>query len=302
MKNEIEDVVAKWNRDNSVRNLSKESLETYRASTRDFLLYFESAGIRRFKQLTSDVVKNYIAHQQLRECSARTINNRLKALRRLCNFYRNEVNKDYKLPAFVFQKESLSARTPCTDTEVYRIIENITPTRASSVLAAFILETGVRSKTVRNIRIEDLDLEQRRVLCRVTKNRDPLVLPLSKMICELLKAYLECFDMRSGYLFVNSKGGRLYDRSAVYKIVTRFLRNDCGLDRSGVHLFRYTFCRIMVENNCNAMILQKWLGHRTMDETKKYVRLYSDELTKVCEEVTPFAENGKFLKNFKKNP
>lgn len=297
MRNEIEEVVAQWNRDNLVRNLSRDSMETYMASTKDFMMFFQKCGVKRFKQITNDVVKDYIASQQLRGCAARTINNRLKALRRVCHFYRAECKEGYVIPKFSFQREAMSSRTPCSNAEVYRIIENIKPSRADSVLVAFILETGVRSKTVRNIRIEDLDLKQGRVLCRVTKNHEPLVLPLCTTVRELLKAYIEYFDIKNGYLFTNSIGGQLYDRSSVWKIVTNFLKNVCGLERSGVHLFRYTFCRIMVENNCNPMILKEWLGHRTMEETKKYVRLYSDDLAQICEKVTPLARDGKIFKN-----
>lgn len=298
MKNEIEEVAGKWHRDNVVRNLSKESLETYNASLKDFLKYFDTVGVKRFKQITKDVIKSYIESQQQRGCSPRTINNRLKALRRLCNFYHTEMKPQYEVPKFILQKEAMSNRTPCTDEEVYRIIENISPNRKDSVLVALILETGIRSKTARNIMVEDLDLERGRLLCRVTKNGDPLVLPLCESIRLLLREYLHVFHLKSGYLFPNNIGGQMFDRSSIYKTITNFLRKICGLDRSGVHLFRYTFCRIMVENNCNAMILQKWLGHRTMDETKRYVRLYSDEMAKLSEEVTPLAANGKFLKNF----
>ena len=82
------------------------------------------------------------------------------------------------------------------------------------------------------------------------------------------------YSKEDGYLFRNRNGGGMYDRSTVYKFVKRYLRR-CGVQKSGAHLFRYTFGKIMVENNCNAMLLQKWFGHRTMDETKRYIRLYS---------------------------
>ncbi len=70
---------------------------------------------------------------------------------------------------------------------------------------------------------------------------------------------------------------------------------ECGVNKTGVHLFRYTFGKIMVKNNCNAMLLQKWLGHRTMEETKKYVKIYSDELNELCEKVAPLSKEGKFF-------
>ena len=52
----------------------------------------------------------------------------------------------------------------------------------------------------------------------------------------------------------------------------------------------------MVENNCSAMLLQKWFGHKTMEETKKYVKLYSNELQAACEYVVPLGACGKISK------
>lgn len=114
-----------------------------------------------------------------------------------------------------------------------------------------------------------------------------------------MRSYLKHYRIEVGYLFPNKKGGKMYDRSSIYKKVEKYMKN-CGVHKSGVHLFRYTFGKIMIENNCNAMLLQKWLGHRTMEETKKYVRLYSNELKNVCEDVTPLSKNSNFSKFRKK--
>lgn len=45
MKKEIEETVEKWQRDNLIRNLSKDSMETYGSSAKDFLSFFEEKGI-----------------------------------------------------------------------------------------------------------------------------------------------------------------------------------------------------------------------------------------------------------------
>ncbi len=297
MKNEIEELVCKWQADNVVRNLSKESIETYKSSIKDVLVFLTSKRVAKIKKINDTLVKEYIVEQIKRGCSARTINNRLKAFRRLLSFYKTEYNAAYTLPAFKMQREECTARGPLTNEEVYALIKNFSPEDADSVLVAFILDTGVRSKSVRNVRVEDLDLDNGNVTIKVTKNKQPIVLPLSEALRELLRKYIKKTQGKPGFLFPNSTNGKMYDRSSVYKRVNRYLKR-CGVEKSGVHLFRYTFGRIMVENNCNAMILQKWFGHHSLDETNKYVRLYSNELKQVCEQVTPLSKYGKIFKNF----
>ena len=295
MKKEIEETILLWQRDNLARNLSLDSMETYASSARDFMQYFAERGIHKFNQLTDKVIKDYILKQKERNCSARTVNNRLKALRRVCHFYEEEIKPGYIIPNFAFQFEEMTARMPLSDEEVFKIIRNLSPGDPYSVLVAFILDTGLRSKSVRNVRVEDLDLEYGFVTIRVTKNRDVLHLPMSGVLTELLRQYLIENKLQEGSLFRNADGGTMYDRSTVYKAVKRYLKK-CGVGKSGVHLFRYTFGKIMIENNCNPMLLQQWFGHRTLEETKRYIKLYSNALKDVCENVTPLSKNGKIFR------
>jgi integrase/recombinase XerD len=295
MKKEIEETVRIWQRDNRIRNLSEESLESYDACAKDFLRYFSAHGIWKFRQLTEEVIKDYTFSQLQRNCSARTVNNRLKALRRVCHYYESELKPGFNIPQITLQREEMTCRKPLTDEEVCKIAANFSPDNPDSVLVAFVLDTGARSKSVRNVRMEDLDFDRGIITLRVTKNRDVLRIPMSMKLSELLRQYVRINKIKEGYLFRCTDKETMFTRSTVYKLVKRYL-NHCGVDKSGVHLFRYTFGKIMIENNCNAMLLQKWLGHRTMEETKKYVRLYSDELKTVCEQVTPLAQYGKILK------
>lgn len=295
MKKEIEETVLLWQRDNLVRNLSPDSLETYASSARDFLQFFDENGVYKFKRLTDKVIKDYILRQKERSCSARTINNRLKALRRVCHFYEETIKPGYNVPSFAFQVEEMTTRSPLSDEEVCKITRCFSPYNPNSILVAFILDTGARSKSVRNVKYEDVDFERGFVTLRVTKNHEVLVLPISEILTSLLRHYVEINRIESGPLFRNTEGGKMYDRSSIYKAVKKYL-HECGVYKSGVHLFRYTFGKIMVENNCNAMLLQKWFGHRTMEETKRYIKLYSNELKSVCEEVTPLSKHGKIFK------
>ena len=295
MKNEIGNVIGKWQKDNRVRNLSPDTIESYGASARDFQAFFEQRKIHKMKQITDDVIRDYTLCQIDRGCAPRTINSRLKALRRLLNFYKAEIRPSYTVPNIRLQREECTSRGPLTDDQVCMLVRNFSPQDTDSVLVAFILDTGIRSKSVRHVKVDDLDFENGLVVIRVTKNHEVLVLPLSEALRNLLKEYIALNQITDGYLFRNRNGGGMYDRSTVYKFVKRYLRR-CGVQKSGAHLFRYTFGKIMVENNCNAMLLQKWFGHRTMDETKRYIRLYSSELKEACERVTPLAKNGKIYK------
>lgn len=238
MKKEIEKTILLWQRDNLARSLSPDSMETYASSARDFMRYFDERGIYKFKQLTDNLIKDYILQQKERGCSARTVNNRLKALRRVCHFYEEEIKPGYVIPNFAFQFEEMTTRMPLSDEEVLKIIKHFSPGDPSSVLVAFILDTGLRSKSVRNVRVEDLDLDYGFVTIRITKNRDMLHLPMSGVLTELLRQYLIENELQEDPLFRNANGGTMYDRSTVYKAVKRYLKKRRRKQKRGAFHMR----------------------------------------------------------------
>lgn len=111
MKNEIGNVIGKWQKDNRVRNLSPDTIESYGASARDFQAFFAQRKIHKMKQITDDVIRDYTLCQIDRGCAPRTINSRLKALRRLLNFYKTEIRPSYTVPNIRLQREECTSRS-----------------------------------------------------------------------------------------------------------------------------------------------------------------------------------------------
>lgn len=78
------------------------------------------------------------------------------------------------------------------------------------VIVNFLMNSGCRAATLRNICLEDSDLEKSIVYYRHTKNKKPQVIPLCTAMRNILKEYIHIRGGEAGdFLFPNDSGGQL---------------------------------------------------------------------------------------------
>ena len=143
-------------------------------------------------------------------------------------------------------------------------------------IVCFILATGARSSTVRNIRIDDLDFRNHTVTYRHLKNKKVAVIPLTSQIERILHGFIRTWDTGSDFLFCDIKGDQLSSNALKLSFV-RYCKAR-GLRSIYPHALRHTFARMFIKNGGNAFVLQQMLTHSSLDMTRKYVRLFSDDI------------------------
>lgn len=144
----------------------------------------------------------------------------------------------------------------------------------SWVIVNLLLNNGCRAATIRNILIRDVDLPNRVIYLRHTKNKKAQVIPLCDALCAVLREYLR---IRGGedddFLFPNESGTQLTENGLRCSIAN--YNNSRGIQKTSIHLFRHTFARkYLVDCGGNAFTLQRLLGHSTLDMTKHYCNIF----------------------------
>ena len=154
----------------------------------------------------------------------------------------------------------------------------------------FLVNSGSRAATIRNIKLCDLDLNNCLIYARHTKNKRALAIPLcSELIC-VLREYLQ---IRGGeqedYLFCNESGQQLTE-SALRSSIARY-NHRRGIRKTSIHLFRHTFARkYLVDCGGDAFTLQRLLGHSTLDMTKHYCAIFDADITRNFDKFSPLAQ------------
>ena len=145
------------------------------------------------------------------------------------------------------------------------------------VIVNFLLSTGVRQNSLANIKIKDIDFDNKVVYVNITKNRKPLIVPLNDDIIQILKEYLRYRNgERDDYLFCNIFGKKLV-RSTLYHSLWQYNKGR-GVETTGLHRFRHTFAKKWVLMGGNVVTLSKILGHHSLEITQNYLNILTCDM------------------------
>ena len=154
----------------------------------------------------------------------------------------------------------------------------------------YLLNSGCRAATVRNIQNRDVSLADSQVVFRHTKNGKIQVIPLCSRMVNVLRGYMA---VRGGkaedYLFCNEFGEMLTENALRLAIAAYNRRR--GVQKTSIHMFRHTFARkYLVDCGGDAFTLQKLMGHSTLAMTKRYCAIFDADIAKNYDRVSPLAQ------------
>lgn len=139
--------------------------------------------------------------------------------------------------------------------------------RRDGVLIRLLVGTGLRLSSALALRTDDIDLERGELAVRCTKGDRPLVLPMSKDVARDLRAYLR--GRPDGLLFPGGGGQPLTRRQAARRIAA--WAKVAGLaGRVSAHVLRHCFATALYEQTGDVLVVQRALGHRSVDSTMVY--------------------------------
>ncbi len=285
--------------------------KTFEQGFQEFLLDCKSRNLRQgtlihYETAIKQIYKRIPAHTPIDDLNAKTMPNFIIELRDDPNI--NDVSmgtyaRDLKtilrffmrckyLPHFeiAIPKTDKQPIECYTDAELKKLLKKPDirscnfATYRSWVIVNFLLSTGVRQNSMVNIRIKDLDFDNRIVYVSTTKNRKPLIIPLNEDIVKILQEFLQYRGGgREDWLFCSTYGEQL-TRSSSYHALWDYCHVR-GLDKTGVHRFRHTFAKKWVTMGGSVVTLQKILGHSSLDITENYLNILTTDLQKDMDEI-----------------
>ena len=153
------------------------------------------------------------------------------------------------------------------------------------VITTFLFSTGVRQRSLMNIKVKDVDFDNNVVYVNVTKNRKPLIVPVNQTMANVLKEFLKYRKHKNtdDYLFCNAYGQQLV-KSTCYHMLYEYNKRR-GVERTGIHRYRHTFAKQWVLSGGNVVSLSKMLGHSSLDITQNYLNLLVSDVAKQVNEL-----------------
>jgi integrase/recombinase XerC len=283
------------------KNASPHTVKSYREDLTQALDFFRArlGDSARPEQLSTRVVRAYLAWLHEQGYAKSTVARRLAAVRSWCRFLCRQgalkVNpadglrgprQDRPLPHFVQRDDML------------RLLETPPAGEPLGVRDRAILETlysaGLRVSELTGLNVEDVDLDGGCATVRGKGRRERLALLGPHAVAALRlwlgqRAVIVARRRREQpALFLNRSGTRLSSRS-VGRLLEKYLAM-AGLDpRTSPHTLRHSFATHLLDAGADIRSVQELLGHRSLSTTQIYTHVTTQRLRESYHQAHPRA-------------
>lgn len=260
-----------------------------------------------FEESTNQVV--FMDWMKANGLNVQTVNSYLRGYRAFGNWAEDKGYIDnFKCP---IKEVEPPVKEVYTDKELEALmvkpeIDNFAEFRSYCIIS-LILNTGARSNTILNIRIEDVDLEEGYINFNTTKTNKVVRLGLERKTKRDLGEWIRYWRYDKGaedsdFLFCNEYGEQLC-RSSLCKSIQAY-NHRRNVEKTSIHLLRHTFAKKWITSGGDIITLSKVLTHSELEMVKRYSNLYGTDIKKEIEAHSAISQlktkSGKTLKNQKK--
>ena len=260
-----------------------------------FKLWYEYLDSKAFSLLMKDVEPTYVYsfcnHFLNEDMKPTTLNHYLRDIRAFL-YWTMEKNYIEKF-AIKMVKEQEVIKETYSDEEKLRLIAR--PANSASfvewrtwAIVNWILATGNRASTVCSIKLGDINYRKREIVINKSKTNKALILPLSPALATVLTEYVRRWRAESGdnaFLFPNIGDEELTVNALKHSIAKYNRDRDVAI--TSVHALMHTFAKDWIRNTGDVFRLQKMLQHSTLEMTRRYVNMFSEDLKEGFEEYNP---------------
>jgi len=191
---------------------------------------------------------------------------------------------DKKLPTYLTVDEVFYLLDTVKDED----LPSIRPIRDKTIFE-LLYATGIRCSELCNIKIQDVNLEEK--IIRITgKGRKERFALFGKKAKERIIEYLEKERPKpvsdKDFLLVSHVNEPLNQRTVqrVMKMFRSFLQGNKNITP---HKIRHSFATHLLNQGTDLRVVQELLGHATLASTEKYTHITSAQLADMCDTIHP---------------
>lgn len=269
------------------KNYSNLTIINYGKDLKIFLNFVDENKISKYDSIDYNFIRKFLEFLYDKDYSKKSIARHISSLRSFFKYLikENVINKnpmilisnpklDKKLPKYLYYEEM---------EKILKIPDRTTPLGMRDLtILELLYSTGVRVSELVNIKIEDIDFNERIIKILGKGNKERIVL-YGKTLSDYLEDYLikrSTFNPNHNYLFINKFGNKLTDRG-VRLIIDNILKKGMVNFHISPHMIRHTFATHLLDNGADLKCVQELLGHKNLSSTQIYTHVSNEQLRRV---------------------
>lgn len=285
--------------DEFIKSINKKnySLNTINSYIND-LYYLYIFMQKDFIKITEEDIRDYLEHLNLKKEKPTSVRRKISSFKSFYKFlYKNEYmdKKDYPLVKIAYPKLEKKLPKFLYYNDLLEIIEESSKGKdgiRDRLIIEMLYATGVRVSELINIKLNDIDFNNRRIIVCGKGNKERIVY-YGEYAEEVLKKYLETHEIKDrNYLFMNNRGMQITDRGIRY-IIDNIMKKLSVKTHVTPHVLRHTFATDMLNNGADLKSVQELLGHESLSTTQIYTHITNERLRSVYLRAFPRQSEGK---------
>ncbi len=235
-------------------------------------IYF-SPSMKHLQWITEDDIKKYLS--RISERASSSIILFLAAIR---YSFSNILKKD---PTIGIKRPKREKKLPSvlTKQEVKKLL-NIIENKKTKLMIAMLYACGFRVSELINLKIEDLDFEEKTGYVRQGKGKKDRIFNISSFLFKPLKKQIEQQEQNNHEFLFTGPKGKLTDRN-IQKLLKK-AAEKAGIKKNiHPHTLRHSFATHLLENGTDIRYIQVLLGHSDLNTTQQYAHVSSDSIKKI---------------------
>ncbi len=271
------------------RNYTERTIKSYQFDIDKFMNFLDNEDVL-MDEINLQLIRNFLTVELSNGVSKRSCKRRLSCLRHFYTFlqkkkyvkdnpflYINSPKTDKVLPSVLYREqieEILKENKKRTDELMIR----------DQAILEVLYYTGIRASELVGITTQSLNLRNR-IIRIFGKGRKERMVPFSEECQKTLNEYLsnlrpilEARTLRqNSFVFLNKNGNPLTTRGLEYILDEIEMKTGTFLGLHP-HLLRHSFATHLLENGAELNVIQKLLGHESINTTSIYTHVSEDAM------------------------
>lgn len=251
---------------NTIRN-SYQSLEA-------FIVYLQGEGKSDLEEIDRRDIEGFVEHEQDRGMKLSTVKMRLGIVKAFLHFMAEKGLIEEQVFPWKLKIKLPDTLPRAMDPEDVQRLLAAPGSERDRAMILLLLRTGMRIGELLNTRMVDVNMPQQKILIyEAQKNHLGRVVYFSNDAKAALEMWLEKRDRKHEVLFYGPRG-KILSYPAARMMFVKYI-DRAGLSHKGytLHSLRHTYATDLLNARMPLQVLEKLLGHRSLEVTRRYARL-----------------------------
>lgn len=262
----------------------KQTQRSYKQRIKLFLEWAANYGINNIDEINYLVVEDYVLFLQASDKSPNTINTSLAPIKQFfshlhaAKLYKH--NNIHLVRSFKIDRRQTMTKCP-EDKDIHNLVDSIQENNEintrNKLILLLLINTGIRRTELRDIKISDIKDEFIYINGKGQRKR---AIAIHKNIIKKIKHYISTYrnDINEYSYLITSKSNNNINNYISSDSISRIIR-ELGKSKKihlSTHMLRVYFATSQYKNNVPITIIQRMMGHESINQTQRYIDLYAD--------------------------